>query len=264
MRSWDLSENRVFSEQEAADLVLAAVKLQEASATSNQDYTPGITYSELLKIAKDVGVSEDYLRQAMQGHLAPGIAEKKKSFLGWPLSYTFERVVDVEISPDQFDLVAGELTHPSMASAGAMYGPQILGRTMTGTTYDKTSQSTIKVSSRNGRTRIENKITSWASIIPMMTIWMILPFMLIGFREGSAQSIVNSVLASTALFLLTYLWPQLVAKKHMKLGEERVDRIAKILIEELGNQPAINRDLLVDSGLAQEDSPSLADVKNHE
>lgn len=259
-----MSENRVFSEQEAADLVLAAVKLQEASTTSNHDYTPGITYSELLKIAKDVGVSEDYLRQAMQGHLAPGVAEKKRSFLGWPLSYNFERVLDVEITPDQFDLVASELTHPSMSAAGPMYGPQILGRTITGTTYDKTSQSTIKVSSRNGRTRIENKISSWASVIPMTTMWMILPFMLLGFREGSIQSIVTSTVASTLLFLLTYLWPQMVAKKHMELGEARVDRIAKILMEEVGHQTSLNREHLGQATPVNAvDSPRV-ELENHE
>ncbi|MCA0360820.1 MAG: hypothetical protein LCH41_07175 [Armatimonadetes bacterium] len=259
-----MSENRVFSEQEAADLVLAAVKLQEASATSNHEYTPGITYTELLKIAKDVGVSEDYLRQAMQGHIAPGVADKKKSFLGWPLSYTFERVIDVEIDPDQFDLVASELTHPSMSGAGAMYGPQILGRTITGTTYDKTSQSTIKVSSRNGRTRIENKISSWAAVIPMTTMWIILPFMLVGLRDGRAPAIITSIILSSIVFLLTYLWPQMLAKKHMKLGEERVDRIAKILVDELSNQPGLNRDQLAHSTSTSTVTSSDVELKTHE
>ncbi len=254
-----MSENRVFSEQEAADLVLAAVKLQEASATSNHEYTPGITYTELLKIAKDVGVSEDYLRQAMQEQIAPGAPPNRKKFLGWPLSYTFERVLDVELPPDSFDVIADEITTPGVTGA-----PAILGRTITGMAYEKTSQSQIKVSSRNGRTRIENKINSYASVIPMITVWFILPFMLIGIREGSLRSVILSLLSSFIVFLITYIWPQHLANKHMKLGEERVERIAKKILDEVQSSEALSRERLSRASPAHSIESDAIRVENHE
>lgn len=254
-----MSENRVFSEQEAADLVLAAVKLQEASTTSNHDYTPGITYSELLKIAQDVGVSEDYLRQAMQGHVAAGTPPIRRTFMGWPLSYTFERVLDVELSPDSFDLIADEITVPGLTGT-----PLVLGRTISGMAYDKTAQSAIKVSSRNGRTRIESKISSYASVIPMTTMWIILPFLLIGLREGSAQSAALSIMASVVVFLITYVWPQSVSKKHMLLGEKRVERIAKKILDDRQAADSLNRDHLSQSTPTSIAAPGTAVEKIHE
>ncbi len=58
-----MDPKKVFSEQEAAQLIVDAAKLQESAG--QHDYTPGVTWTELQRMADDVGVDPDYLKKAL-------------------------------------------------------------------------------------------------------------------------------------------------------------------------------------------------------
>ena len=93
-----MAHERVFSEQEVGQIIRRAVEITEEG--SAQAYTPGVTRSELEKIATEVGVSSEALERAI---------EEARQHTGkrWPLRLTeeFERVVDGELDPSEFDLL---------------------------------------------------------------------------------------------------------------------------------------------------------------
>ncbi|QYK54462.1 MAG: hypothetical protein KF824_06075 [Fimbriimonadaceae bacterium] len=123
-----MEPKKVFSEQEAAQLIVEAAKLQESDG--QHDYTPGVTWAELQRMAGDVGVDPDYLRKVIATQ-TPGAkkASKPRSFLGMPLSEEFERVVDAELPPNNFDVVAGEFYSTGGGTAQTGYGgPSVIGR----------------------------------------------------------------------------------------------------------------------------------------
>ncbi len=57
---------RIFSEQEASEILQRAAKLQEDDRDSHSSYTPGITEDELERIAHEAGIDPNFLRRAME------------------------------------------------------------------------------------------------------------------------------------------------------------------------------------------------------
>lgn len=164
-------DKRYYSEKEAADLVVRAAKLQEKAGGDH--YTPGISFEELEKMATEAGIDPTFLQQAVMG--TPSGEEEAKTFLGIPLSTEFERVVEFELPPESFDVVSdifpqkwvGQGPHgPRMTNVG-----QQVGRSLMMQISRFPAHGQLKMTSRNGRTRITTKQT------------MFLPFM-IGMYPG--------------------------------------------------------------------------------
>lgn len=240
-----MDEKQVFSEKEAADLVLEAVRLQEQSATSTDTYTPGISYSDLLKIAGDVGVDEKYLREAVNTKKSRKVTENWPTFMGWPLSGKIERVVDFEISPENFDVIEPEMTTASMRAYGTAYTPKSIGRTMTSIIYEQTYYSNLRIVSRNGRTKIESEVSSYAWIFPLALAVM-------GGGSGSiavSRAFTMPVTGVSILLVLATIaaWfgGQYLARSDLKKAKERVDRLAELVIDEAAaeNDPKLRENL---------------------
>lgn len=145
-----MSDQRVFSEQEVMQIMRRAVELTEAGTAST--YTPGITLTELERIAEEVGVAPDALRRAIIEGASP---ESKKGPLH--LTEEFERVVEGEIDPTQFDILL-EGIRP-FARAGSS-GVSQVGRSVSISHWTGVNQAKINVTSRNGRTRLKVKSNS--------------------------------------------------------------------------------------------------------
>ena len=176
-----MDDRKIYSEQEAADLIVAAAKLQESDGEDSR-YSAGVSWSELQKMAGDVGVDPEYLRKALAVQSGAPIKKqgKPREFLGMPLSEEFERVVDAELPPDNFDVIAGEFYNPGYGGSGGAYGgyggPSIIGRMMKGQFYEGLFYGTLEVSSRHGRTRIKarssNAVATWAIWFPIVFLAM--------------------------------------------------------------------------------------------
>ena len=94
-----VAQKEVFSEQEVTQIIRRAAELS-AKAPESPTYTPGITRSELEKIASEIGVDPKSLQQA--------ILESRESNVkseGFTFAPVYERVVEGELDPDEFDLV---------------------------------------------------------------------------------------------------------------------------------------------------------------
>jgi hypothetical protein len=142
--------SKVFSEKEAADILQKAVKLQEAGGDANQTYTPGITVEELRRIAEEAGLDPKYLELALAGGQDPD--HPKKWFLN--LMQEHERVIEGELPPDRFDLVTDEVR--SMRRGGLRQ----IGRALEGRFSKGWGFGWLRISSRNGRTRLQIRSNS--------------------------------------------------------------------------------------------------------
>ncbi|MCH7903366.1 MAG: hypothetical protein IH944_02235 [Armatimonadetes bacterium] len=139
-----MSKNRVFSEQEASEIMQRAVRLQESSSTG-EGYTPGVTMDELVRIAEEAGIDPKFLERA-----ASGVDTEEKSTQGvFNLSEEFERVVEGEIDPEDFD----QILH--LVRRSGKGGMSQVGRTLTGMGYVGVHVVHVDVESRKGRTRIK-------------------------------------------------------------------------------------------------------------
>lgn len=168
-----MSDRRMFSEKEAAEIVLRAAKLQEQSATGSASYAPGIDFESLKRMAEDVGVDEEFLLQAMRG-AGPG-DEKRQMFLGVPVATSFEKVIEGEVPQDQFDVVmeAFRGTQPGAAGQGVAFQ---VGRSVDGRISRGFAFGPISVTSRRGRTRITARQSCF---VPFMST--LYPVLLFGF-----------------------------------------------------------------------------------
>ena len=153
-----MPNERVFSEQEVSDILRRAVELTEAG--DEREYIPGVTESELVRIAEEVGVSPEALKRAM---LESGKVDSKKGL--FHLTEEFERVIEGELDPGQFDVVA-DMIKP-LGNAGQPAVAQV-GRKLTMSAWTGIGQAKVDVTSRNGRTSL--KVKSNALFQMLMTL----------------------------------------------------------------------------------------------
>lgn len=133
--------NRVFSEQEAAEILQRAVSLADQTA----GYTPGVTLEELQRIASEAGLPADALRKALTEH------ESRVPAGGKPTpGAAVERVLEGELRPEDFDIALDGLRIRRHRRAGI----EQVGRTLRAGIWYGTQMMEIHLTSRNGRTRI--------------------------------------------------------------------------------------------------------------
>ncbi len=220
---------RMFSEKEAAELVVKAAKLQEDS-NSGSDYSPGISMDELMRMAQDVGVDEHYLREALRGtpeaHQTAGFR-----FLGVPLSTEFERIVDGELAPENFDLISEQFFKPGSFGGrarglGQGLVPMQVGRTMQGQVQSGTAFGPLRVTSRNGRTRIWAKQTMFVPFMTAMYPSLLVSFILTMATFASAKHPIPYEVGATVIGAILTVG-SLVFRRMLQGGTEKM----KILVD---------------------------------
>lgn len=197
--------NRVFSEQEASEILQIAARMQEAEGV-NPKYTPGITMGELQRIAAEAGINPKVLERAILEGSTP--KEKAK----WPLE--IERVLHGELEPGDFDLVQTTLGSATQ-----------VGRTLNTTIWTGTGMSTVLVSSRNGRTRLSLKANPFFSLF-----FVLYPLLVVAFAGTAIGSGGRSpfwfipFLWMAALALASVLIPWSL-RRHRKKAEEKMAQL---------------------------------------
>lgn len=138
---------QLFSEAEVTEIVKRAVELQE-SGRQAQEYVPGVTRTELTRIAGEIGIEVAFLEQAIRERLEP--RQERKGFWRslWP--QPVERVVDGELDPEDYDILTEHL--PTRATNAP---PSQVGRTLTAKVMTGLTMADVAVTARNGRTRIK-------------------------------------------------------------------------------------------------------------
>jgi hypothetical protein len=245
-------EKRYFSEQEAADLVVRAAKLQEKSG--GEKYTPGISYDELQKMAAEAGIDPEYLGQALAG--VPTGDETAKSFLGIPLSTEFERVVDFELPPESFDVVA-DFFPPKVMGHGPQ-GPRMVnvgqqvGRTLMMQISQWPTFGQLRMTSRNGRTRITTKATAFLAYFVGLHVPVIISFILLMMLmpgQTRPTSLNPAVVLPTVMALMSagiglFTWMS-------RAGQRKMREITDAIAERVAQEGASLRENLSNSSVVE-------------
>lgn len=229
-------DRKVFSEQEVSAVVRRAIELQEQAG--QESYTPGVTSEELARVAKELGIEAKYLQQAVN---EAGSTESRKGPLN--LTEEFERVVDVEISPDDYDVLLKHL-RPT-GNRGNSFNQ--VGRTLTGQTWTGCSFAGFEITSKKGRTRIKmksNPLFAWLVSIHPATIATI---GILGGFGGHGKIWLGLLIASTLLFVAWLAFQTLLKAGHKK-ARLVTDRLAEAIADAgTSTQPDVRQTLAGES-----------------
>ena len=233
-------QNRMFNEKEAAEIVVKAARLQE-QATDAQ-YSPGMSYDELRRMAIDVGVDEEFLRKALLD--APETHETKGlTFFGAPLSVEFERVIDGELAPENFDVASEAFYRRSWQDQRSRHlaVPSQVGRTLQGQVHAGTAFGQLRVTSRNGRTRIWARNTMFVPFMTTMYPALFLSFFLTLFTLASERHpnpLFTMPIVAAALLVGSLLFRHLLlagANKMRSMVDEAASAVAEQTQIDRGN-----------------------------
>lgn len=226
-----MPEERVFSEQEVGQIIRRAVQLTEEDAAPS--YKAGVTKHELEKIAKEVGVSPEALQRAI---LEAGEHKGKRGL--FHLTEEFERVVEGELDPSQFDLITENVK--TFGNAGQPAVAQV-GRKMTMSAWTGVGQAKIDVTSRNGRTRVKVKSNALMQAIMTLHPGLITTLITVGSLSerglGWLAAWIGFAIVTVAVFLFTVLTKK-GHQKAEKMADDLRDRIAETLAYQIKESPS--------------------------
>jgi hypothetical protein len=116
---------RQFNDEEVALIIKRAAELQQTEQTEQQ---PGHTLSlpEIEQIATEAGIDPRLIRRAAQGIDHHTESNRPNPWLGAPTRIVFERVVDGEIGPNDYEALVNEMRR----TFGDNGVPSVLGRTL--------------------------------------------------------------------------------------------------------------------------------------
>ena len=220
-----MANERIFSEQEVSEILRRAVELTEQGA--ERDYVPGVTEAELLRIAEEVGVAPEALRRAI---LEAGERTGKRGL--FHLTEEFERLVEGELDPSQFDVLAEGIK--PLGNAGQPAIAQV-GRKLQMSAWTGVGQAKVDVTSRNGRTSL--KVKSNALFQALMTLHpaFIATMITVGSMSESGMGLLGGAigvgLMTVGVGAFTWL-TKLGHRKAEKLADNLRERIATTVAEQ--------------------------------
>ena len=116
---------RTFSEEEVALIIKRAAELQQTEEVQKDPGT-ALTLAEVEQIAREAGIDPLLIRRAAHGLDRPAEKNRPSPFVGAPTRIVYERVVDGEISVDEFEPLVNELRR----TFGDNGVPSVLGKTL--------------------------------------------------------------------------------------------------------------------------------------
>jgi hypothetical protein len=230
-----MRQEEIFAESEVLEVVRRAAELQEAG--SAKGYVPGLTVEELRRMVAEAGIEPQYLEQALAERRQPVRAAGAQ-----PLPGEVERVLAVEVAPEEYDIVTDGVRISPLATSqyGTTGGLSTVGRTMKGQVADQFGNPFFSVTSRGGRTRLRVWHTQSVAAA-LATLWTI-PLVLapvVGKTAGLPQGILCA-LASLGGAWLTFRWTMRKsaegARKAADLLEAGIRRAAEATASRLGTQ----------------------------
>ncbi len=223
-------DKHVFSEQETSAILQKAAKLQEES--SDVSYTPGVTKEELERIAVEAGIDPKYVLAALKDL---SVDQPKRHWLN--LSEAYERVIEGEVDPDDFDQIFAGIKPSNMRNGGFKQ----VGRTVTLQTYYRGAMCHVELTSRQGRTRIQVKSVPFVAYLMSLHPAVILGAVA-GANMGAAGNPLLGFLTLSGLMLAGVAgFAGLVKKGHNsarllvdeleKRVQEQTDAVRKSLVK---------------------------------
>lgn len=159
---------RTFSEEEVALIIKRAAELQQTEEVQ-KDPGNALTLTEVEQIAREAGIDPLLIRRAAQGIDRPAEKNRPSPIVGAPTRIVCERVVDGEVSNDEFEQLINEVRR----TFGDNGVPSVLGRTLAWTSSfggrrrGRGRQIDVSVTSRGGLTtiRVEEELRNTAGAL---------------------------------------------------------------------------------------------------
>jgi hypothetical protein len=98
-------QNRLYSEKEIAALFRRASELQNAETAGT---APGLSFSEVERIARDLGIDPRYVEAAAMDLRAGGSPAEKRSLIGAPVLIEGGRLASKDVSDEQWESMVQE------------------------------------------------------------------------------------------------------------------------------------------------------------
>ena len=143
----DPTNQQLFTEKEISAILKRSAEIQ---AESDPAETTGLSLTELKQIAGEVGINPAHVESALAELRAGSTGRKPFYFFGGPTFVHLERVVEGEVSPDQWETIAAEIRQ-SFRTVGTT---ALVGQSLEWTQKSREKEDQVTVSSRNGRTKI--------------------------------------------------------------------------------------------------------------
>lgn len=239
------TSKRVFSEQETSAILQKAAKMQEAAVDG--EYTPGITREELEKIANEAGIDPKFVTRALDD------ISKNEPKKGWlNLSEEYERVIEGEVDPDDFDEIFRDLK-----PANNRMGVQQVGRTVSMQTFYKSAMCSIEMTSRQGRTRVKVKS------VPFMAYFFSLHPALIGGIVGGANvGAHGNALLGGLIFLAASTLGIFGFAGLVKKGHRSAKALVEVLEERIEDHTSRLRSNLEKAKPISQEAPAYEDLRD--
>ena len=150
---------RHFSEQEVSEIIRRAADHQVRERPSGAPAAPGVSESELKRVASELGIEASALQAAISevGSGALGDTGTLDS-----VQRVLERSIEGELSPDELGIVLEEFT--PVAEFGS-HGPVSIGNSLTYNSVVGLTPCNINVAARNGKTRLRVKSNALAAAL---------------------------------------------------------------------------------------------------
>lgn len=116
---------RRFNEEEVALIIKRAAELQQTEQTEN-DPGNALSLTEVEQIAREAGIDPRLIRRAASGLEHPEHTNRPSPWFGVPTHLVFERVVDGEVSSEDFEALINEVRR----SIGDNGMPSVLGKSL--------------------------------------------------------------------------------------------------------------------------------------
>ncbi|MCE9558224.1 MAG: hypothetical protein K8R88_04670 [Armatimonadetes bacterium] len=215
--------DKLFSETEVGQVMRRAAELQELGSTAG--YVPGVTSTELIRIAKEIGIDRKFLDLAIQENHNPPSSTKKK--VRFP---EIERIYPIEIEAENFDVITEYIKpHASTGQPGVSGGPGVsqLGRTLQGQAATSWASPTFRVSSRDGRTRVVVS-SDEGTPVGLTCLWILpLIFTIALFKLSIAAGMIGVL----TCFLLGYFSYLFFARKSAEMTVKTADDLERAILE---------------------------------
>jgi hypothetical protein len=180
----------------------------------------GVTSEELTRVAAELGIQPKYVQQALSE--APNYQSGKRRFR---LTQEFNRIVDVELQPDDYDEFLNIL-HP----ANNRFPLQQFGRTVSGTSLVASSVATFEVTSKKGQTSIKIVSNQTAVFVAMIALAFLVSVMMILFSAMLPGGTgVAAFVVSISAFLLAALTCLAIVPAIHRSAERLTNQVAECI-----------------------------------
>lgn len=209
-----MPSQHLFSEDEASRILQRAVEI--SSNEQSENFTPGVTREELERIAKEVGVSPDALERAIR---EGGIVNEKSGLFN--LTKTYERVVEGELDPGQFDLICEGIR---LMGRHGQSGMSQVGRNLKLSAWTGTGHAMVDVTARNGRTSIKVKSNSLLQAVMTLHPAFVTSMVTVGALSERGMGLLGIGIATGIMTIGAFMFRFLT-----KLGHKRAENLADLV-----------------------------------